>query len=317
MANELKDVIRLFSSEAGLGAIMKNGMFAATSDTDKIMVKKLSDGTTRLWSDDSKQVLLADTKPITAAKTFVAETTFSDDILLASGKTIGQTNAGGLSFDASNQATFSGDILSVPAIAAITGLTASQVVMTDGAKGLESLAGDLNLPAKLGIKDSAPEGFLTINRGAGLAIDQSFKSSDVSQPFSDFEADTYAAFQASSPAQGGLNITAMLDADVGTVAPLEFIGRGVNTDTLINEYIKIDAQKDNGAGAATSIGAAKKIIHILNNAVSRFYVNGDGGVFIPSIKSGATQGAASSVAGEIWKTASHATLPDNVLLIGV
>ena len=40
-------------------------------------------------------------------------------------------------------------------------------------------------------------------------------------------------------------------------------------------------------------------------------------VFIPSIKSGATQAAAGAAAGEVWKTASHATLPDNVLLIGV
>lgn len=38
---------------------------------------------------------------------------------------------------------------------------------------------------------------------------------------------------------------------------------------------------------------------------------------IDNIKSGATQGAASAAAGEVWKTASHATLPDNVLLIGV
>ena len=36
-----------------------------------------------------------------------------------------------------------------------------------------------------------------------------------------------------------------------------------------------------------------------------------------SIKSGATQGGAGASAGELWKTASHATLPDNVVLIGV
>jgi hypothetical protein len=38
---------------------------------------------------------------------------------------------------------------------------------------------------------------------------------------------------------------------------------------------------------------------------------------IGTIKSGATQAAAGAAAGEIWKTASHATLPDNVLMIGV
>jgi len=40
-------------------------------------------------------------------------------------------------------------------------------------------------------------------------------------------------------------------------------------------------------------------------------------VFITDIKSGATQGGAGAAAHEVWKTASHATLPDNVLLIGV
>lgn len=42
-----------------------------------------------------------------------------------------------------------------------------------------------------------------------------------------------------------------------------------------------------------------------------------GGLLLPSIKSGATQGAAGAAANELWKTASHATLPDNVVMIGV
>ncbi len=39
--------------------------------------------------------------------------------------------------------------------------------------------------------------------------------------------------------------------------------------------------------------------------------------FLANIKSGATQVAAGAAAGELWKTASHATLPDNVILVGV
>ena len=38
---------------------------------------------------------------------------------------------------------------------------------------------------------------------------------------------------------------------------------------------------------------------------------------ISTIKSGATQVGAGAAAGEVWKTASHATLPDDVLMIGV
>lgn len=42
-----------------------------------------------------------------------------------------------------------------------------------------------------------------------------------------------------------------------------------------------------------------------------------GPILLPNIKSGATQGGAGAAANELWKTAGHATLPDNVVLIGV
>lgn len=43
----------------------------------------------------------------------------------------------------------------------------------------------------------------------------------------------------------------------------------------------------------------------------------DGGVYMMKMKSGATQAAAGAAANELWKTSGHATLPDNVVLIGV
>ncbi|MBU0506347.1 hypothetical protein KJ708_10160, partial [bacterium] len=43
----------------------------------------------------------------------------------------------------------------------------------------------------------------------------------------------------------------------------------------------------------------------------------NGRVFITNLKLGATQVGAGAAANELWKTASHATLPDNVVLIGV
>jgi hypothetical protein len=58
-----------------------------------------------------------------------------------------------------------------------------------------------------------------------------------------------------------------------------------------------------------------------------FVVNGGAGIaknlhvggnqFINTLKSGATQIGAGAAANEIWKTSGHATLPDNVLIIGV
>ena len=38
---------------------------------------------------------------------------------------------------------------------------------------------------------------------------------------------------------------------------------------------------------------------------------------IQTIKSGATQAAAGAAADELWKTSGHASLPDNVVMIGV
>lgn len=46
-------------------------------------------------------------------------------------------------------------------------------------------------------------------------------------------------------------------------------------------------------------------------------IDHDGGVFMYNLKSGATQGGAGAAAGEMWTTSSHATLPDNVIMIGV
>lgn len=42
-----------------------------------------------------------------------------------------------------------------------------------------------------------------------------------------------------------------------------------------------------------------------------------GNTFLNTIKAGATQGGASAAVNEVWKTSGHATLPDNVMMIGV
>lgn len=52
-------------------------------------------------------------------------------------------------------------------------------------------------------------------------------------------------------------------------------------------------------------------------ASSFFRIDSSGYVTILNMRSGATQGAAGANAGELWKTSSHATLPDNVVMIGV
>lgn len=44
---------------------------------------------------------------------------------------------------------------------------------------------------------------------------------------------------------------------------------------------------------------------------------GSGGVMIRGMKSGTSQASAGASADELWKTSGHATLPDDVVLIGI
>lgn len=69
--------------------------------------------------------------------------------------------------------------------------------------------------------------------------------------------------------------------------------------------------------ASTRLSFFTAANYITTTGIERMRITSDGGVFMYSIKSGATQAAAGAAANEVWKTASHATLPDNVLMIGV
>ena len=67
-------------------------------------------------------------------------------------------------------------------------------------------------------------------------------------------------------------------------------------------------------GIASQTGSLTEWQSSAGAVYSKF--NATGNLFL-AVKSGATQAAAGAAADEIWKTASHATLPDNVLMIGV
>ena len=76
----------------------------------------------------------------------------------------------------------------------------------------------------------------------------------------------------------------------------------------------------------TSTSTNANDVHKISDGTDHTFINQDikttaspsfSSLFISSIKSGATQGAAGAAINELWKTASHATLPDNVLMIGI
>lgn len=96
------------------------------------------------------------------------------------------------------------------------------------------------------------------------------------------------------------------------------VGIGVTTPAHLLDVKAASVQfGDGGTGAAIHLNATVSGSISVNGA-SIITMLADGGVlFNSNIKSGATQVASGAAANEIWKTASHATLPDNVLLIGV
>lgn len=107
------------------------------------------------------------------------------------------------------------------------------------------------------------------------------------------------------------NGTEAMTASSGTQAFVQLApiynqsGTAAGTDLLVNR-------------TETAVGSGAQLLMDLQvGSTSKFNVANDGGVFVPAIKSGATQGGAGAAAGELWKTASHATLPDNVVMIGV
>jgi hypothetical protein len=73
MADEEKDVIRVQDIEANLlVGVLRNGMIAEAADTGRLIYARLDTGARLGYSDDTRQVLIDDTKTITAAKTFSA-----------------------------------------------------------------------------------------------------------------------------------------------------------------------------------------------------------------------------------------------------
>ena len=65
----------------------------------------------------------------------------------------------------------------------------------------------------------------------------------------------------------------------------------------------------------TAVGTVSSIA--TGNNLTGGPITGAGTIDVSVTKSGATQIAATAVAGELWYTVSHATLPDNVILVGV
>lgn len=72
-----------------------------------------------------------------------------------------------------------------------------------------------------------------------------------------------------------------------------------------------------GSGGYEFFTGGLRSVQTRKLAIGNDFIYADIPVKLATIKSGATQGGASAAANELWKTASHATLPDNVVMVGV
>jgi len=94
-----------------------------------------------------------------------------------------------------------------------------------------------------------------------------------------------------------------------------FVGfRAGYRQTTNNNLLIIDNQ-DRGSAANEQANAL--IYGVFAAAAANQTLQFNASIFLPIIKVGATQAAAGAAANELWKTSGHATLPDNVVMIGV
>ena len=84
-------------------------------------------------------------------------------------------------------------------------------------------------------------------------------------------------------------------------------------EVIVNEFEVIEVIQEGPQGPQGTNG-----INGIDGIDGEDGANGiDGDALLTTVKSGATQVAASAGVNELWRTASHATLPDGVVMIGI
>lgn len=167
------------------------------------------------------------------------------------------------------------------------------------------ITGDITLSGDAVITGDGTNRALTIYQGADDKGIYLYGYDDRSSSYLRMEINSFGA--AVMYTSGGLytNGFSLLDNSNGRI--------GGNSNYWYNydsTYDEFQFWTTNSDGSGTN----QKLIQIDDGTVNMYF---DANLFLKTIKSGATQAGAGAATGEIWKTASHATLPDNVLMIGV
>ena len=188
----------------------------------------------------------------------------------------------------------------------------------------DTFTGDLTFISGTLSSDVAPDvdnGGACFNHGSGDGNVVTFKNSDVNHGITtQAETDTYGELFKSNATTGGLRVNGLSEATIGL--HLTSIGTTSETSDTGVGGITLDSAKKSGTTKG-SWGAGDNAVTFRNNNTIIVVIKGNGdlvtqaSIKISGIASGATQGASGVGAGFLWKTASHATLPDNVVMIGV
>lgn len=169
---------------------------------------------------------------------------------------------------------------------------------------------------------------LTINQGANDDAILDFKSTDISHGFTDVvEANTFGVYYKNHATSGGV---ALLGFSESTFA-LTLTGYVTTADetksTAALGAVQFVGRLKTGATGGSMAGVDNVVV-MRNHTATQWILDASGNTWqvghatmdyalFDNIKSGATQVAAGAAQHEVWKTSSHATLPDNVLMIGV
>ena len=94
-----------------------------------------------------------------------------------------------------------------------------------------------------------------------------------------------------------------------------FVGYLSGRRQTTNSNLLIIDNQDRGSAADEATNAILYGVMTAAPASQTLALNAS--VFLSQVKAGATQGGAGAAANEVWKTSGHASLPDNVLMIGV
>lgn len=145
-----------------------------------------------------------------------------------------------------------------------------------------TVRGSINSDGKWSVgSEDFPDAQLTVQQGTDDGNVLTFKSTDVSHPFTSIEeSDTYSVFQKYNSVAGGMQFSGFTESGSDTAIGFSGFSGDTSPDsstgTSSNGVLDFTARKSNGGTSFTSLGNSENIAAFRNNTTSRFIFKGDG-----------------------------------------